>query len=118
MTETLEVMRALLGANRPRTWNLGYPAAVRERVRAWVARRRAEGATPSAIAAELGLSRHSVLVWSKPDAGTPALVPVEVVAEPSAPPTTPAAVVLVSPRGYRVEGLDVAAIGALLERLG
>lgn len=118
MTETLESMRALLGASRPRSWNLGYPPEVRERARAWIARRRAEGATPSAIATELGLSRHSILGWAKSRPDAPALVPVEVVAEASAPPHVPSAVVLVSPRGYRVEGLDVGAIGALLERLG
>lgn len=118
MTETLESMRALLGASRPRSWNLGYPPEVRERVRAWIARRRAEGATASSIATELGLSRHSVVGWAKSRPGVPGLVPVEVVAEPVASSHTGAPAVLVSPRGYRVEGLDVAAIGALLERLG
>jgi DNA invertase Pin-like site-specific DNA recombinase len=117
LTETLETMRAMLGANRPRSWNLGYPPAVRAKVRAWVARRRAEGMTPTAIAAELGLSRHSVLSWAKRDEVPRSLIPVEVLAETDAQAPS-AGAVLVSPRGYRVEGLDVGAIGALLERLG
>jgi hypothetical protein len=123
MSETLETMRALVKAHRPRTWNLGYPEAVRGRVGAYVAARRAAGMTPTAIAVELGLSRQSVLGWSRSDPNAPALVPVEVIADADGvacgPAASPAAVaVLVSPRGYRVEGLDLPAIGALLERLG
>lgn len=114
--ETLESMRALLKANRPRSWNLGYPPAVRTRVRAYVAARRAAGGTPTSIATELGLSRQSVMGWTAAEPGAAVFVPVEVVLDPR--PAAPPALVLVSPRGYRVEGLDVAAIGALLERLG
>lgn len=116
MPETQESMRALLGANRPRSWNLGYAPAVRARARAYIAERRAQGATPTAIARELGLSRHSVVGWTKAERGAGSLVPIEVVAEAGPVPGPP--LVLVSPRGYRVEGLDVAAVGALLERLG
>lgn len=123
MSESLETMRALVKAHRPRTWNLGYPDAVRTRVGAYVASRRAAGVTPTAIADELGLSRQSVVGWSRSEPTAPALLPVEVVADAdagvSAPVAlNPAVVVLVSPRGYRVEGLDLVAVGALLERLG
>lgn len=114
--ETLESMRALLKANRPRSWNLGYPPAVRARVRTYIAARRAAGGTPTAIATELGLSRQSVMGWTVGAASAPVFVPVEVVLEPHS--AAPPALVLVSPRGYRVEGLDAASIGALLERFG
>ena len=43
------------------------------------------------------------------------LVPVDVTA---ASETRPAALVVVSPGGYRVEGLDVATVSALLRTLG
>ena len=113
--ETLESVRALLKANRPRSWNLGYPPAVRSHVRAYIAARRAAGVTPTAIAAELGLSRQSVMGWTARDSGTALFVPVEVVVDPRATASAP---VLVSPQGYRVEGLDATAIASLLERLG
>ncbi len=115
--ETLESMRALLETNRPRSWNLGYPPAVRARVRAYIAARRATGNTPTAIAAELGLSRQSVMGWATEERGLATFVPVEVVLDPRQV-TAPPSLVLTSPRGYRVEGLDVAAMGVLLERLG
>lgn len=114
--ETLESMRALLKANRPRSWNLGYPPAVRARIRLYIAARRASGGTPTSIATELGLSRQSVMGWTAGEPSCPVFVPVEVVLDP--PAAAPPALVLVSPRGYRVEGLDATAIAALLERLG
>jgi hypothetical protein len=116
--ETLESMRALLRANRPRTWNLGYPLAVRERISGYITARRAGGDTPTAIARELGLSRQSVVGWTLDGSVPASFVPVEVVPEAADPSPGPPHLIFVSPRGYRVEGLDVAAIGALLERLG
>ena len=67
-------------------------------------------------AAELGLSRSSVLGWTARASAPAVFVPVEVVLDPR--PTPPPALALVSPRGYRVEGLDAATIAVLLERLG
>lgn len=130
--ESLESVRALLVTSRPASWNLGYPPAVRDRVAAYATARRAAGTGMSAIAAELGVSRHSVVSWSKPPAGEPprGLVPVEVTSEASMPAQRArlasmqlgadraALPVLVSPRGFRVEGLGLDALGALLERLG
>ena len=118
---TCAEVRGLLAARRPKSWNLGYPEAVRERVRAYAAGRRAAGATASLIADELGLSRHSVLAWTAPAPTPVRLRPVEVV--PDAPPapspaTAPATPFLISPRGYRVEGLDVAMLAALLAAVG
>lgn len=126
--ESFASIRALLVARRPKSWSLGYPPDVRQRTAAYVTARRAAGVRPEAIATELGISRHSVLAWSRAPEEVRRLemVPVVMAAEP---PTlagadsrpTPAAVpspVLVSPRGFRVEGLDVATLGALLERLG
>jgi hypothetical protein len=115
-------------ARRPKSWSLGYPPDVRQRTAAYVTARRAAGVRPDAIATELGISRHSVLAWSQApeEARHLALVPVVMAAEPPtlsgadsrpAPAGLPAPV-LVSPRGFRVEGLDVATLGALLERLG
>jgi transposase len=124
--ESLESVRALVEAGRPTAWSLGYPPAVRDRVAAYVRARRATGELPSRIAAELGLSRHSVVAWAKaaqteapPTRLVPVVVDLPAAASPGLP-TPPAApgLTLVSPRGFRVEGLTVDAAAALLGRLG
>jgi hypothetical protein len=125
--DTATDVRALLRANRPKAWAQGYPAAVRDRVCTYVAERRAVGATVGMVAAELGLSRHSVLAWTEARQTRGHLRPVEVVADPE-PPTgvapqasvarAPPLPVLISPNGYRVEGLDVGALAALLAVVG
>jgi transposase-like protein len=63
--DTAADVRALVHAKRPKAWAQGYPAAVRDRVCAYVAERRGVGATVGRVAAELGLSRHSVLAWTE-----------------------------------------------------
>ena len=133
--ESLKSIRALLLASRPKSWNLGYPQTCRDRVAAYADARRAAGVGIDGIASELGVSRHSVVAWSRSIPVAEAslqLVPVELVAEPPALERPPRrsflnvvadsagrpAGVLVSPRGFRVEGLGLEALGALLERLG
>ena len=84
--ESLESLRPVIEAGRPRRLSAGYPQEVRVRVAAYVAARRAEGRGIDALAEELGLSRHSILTWCKPTAvEVPArLVPVEVFADEGA----------------------------------
>lgn len=115
-------------ARRPKSGNLGYPADVRVRTAAHVTARRAAGARPDAIAAELGISRHGVLAWSRAPEELRRLDVAPVVVAADLPiasgldseraPAVLASLVLMSSRGFRVEGLDVATLGALLERLG
>lgn len=122
--DTATDVRALVHAKRPKAWAQGYPVAVRDRVCAYVAERRAVGATAGMVASELGLSRHSVVAWTKARQTRGRLRPVEVVADPE--PATgvapvalaPSFPVLISPKGYRVEGLDVDALAALLAVVG
>ena len=125
--DTAADVRALLRSNRPKAWAQGYPVAVRDRVCAYVAERRVVGATVGMVAAELGLSRHSVSAWTEARHARGRLRPVEVVADPEPPtgvapeaPVTlaPSLAVLISPKGYRVEGLDVNALAALLAVVG
>ncbi|MDI1289807.1 MAG: hypothetical protein PSX37_07665 [bacterium] len=135
--ESLKSLRARLLASRPESWNLGYPQACRDRVAAYAIARQSAGIGIDAIATELGISRHSVVAWSRSRSGSMVkaplqFVPVELAAEPPPPeqarrpsfvnvvaasPGRPVGV-LVTPRGFRVEGLDLDALGALLERLG
>ena len=122
--DTAADVRALVHAKRPKAWAQGYPAAVRDRVCAYVAERRVVGATVGMVAAELGLSRHSVLAWTEARQTRGHLRPVEVIADPEPPSgvapvaLAPSLPVLISPKGYRVEGLDVDALAALLAVVG
>jgi hypothetical protein len=120
--ETAASLRALLAAKRPRSWNLGYPEGVRARVRAYASRRLASGSTVNKISEELGLSRTSVRSWmAAPAAAAGGMRRVEVVPEATPAPIATdvgSGLVLVSPRGYRVEGLDVWAAARLLLAVG
>jgi hypothetical protein len=103
---------AALGA-RGRTSRI--PEPVRAQVLAYARRARAAGRSWGAIARTVGLSAGSLTKWSRTPAPARTLVPVAVVAAPAGPP---AALVVVSPGGYRVEGLDLPTATALLRALG
>lgn len=90
-----------------------YSAVVREAVAAFVRGELAGGGSMVAVAETLGLPINTVRRWSA-TAGSPSrLAPVEVVTD-----VAPAHPVLVTPCGHRVEGLSVAALAVLFERLG
>jgi len=132
MDDPATTLRELLQQQRPRTASLGWPATLRARVARHAATRRARGERWAAISRSLGVNRTTVRSWVEaldealdeaPTVG--AMVPV-IVGEPPAvlapppatEPTVDAKVVLVSPRGFRLEGLSVSAAVSALERLG
>jgi hypothetical protein len=88
-----------------------FPADLRARAGRWLAKRRAEGATVAELAEELRLAAGTVLRWSSDAKRSRALVPVEVV-------STERTVSVVSPSGFRLEGLSVSEAAALLQALG
>jgi len=90
------------------------PDSVRRRVVAYARRRRAAGDSWARIARLVGVSVGSLQNWSRTPPPARTLVPVDVTAVSE---TRPAALVVVSPGGYRVEGLDVATVSALLRTL-
>ncbi len=92
------------------------PDAVRAQVLAYTRRQRAAGRSWSRIAHTVGLSVGSLKNWSRTPPPARTLVPVEVA--PRAPEVPVAALVVVTPGGYRVEGLDLATASALLRALG
>jgi transposase len=105
---------------RERGQGLHLAPAVRAEAEAWAERRRAAGATFSAIADELGVSPESVRRWaakSMPPAPTTALVPVEIVAGKPELAQERRTLTVVAPGGYRVEGLTVDEAAALLRVL-
>ena len=81
----------------------------------WVAGRRACGASWSELAAALSIPAVTMQSWQASTSVSPApsLVPVEVVEDP--PSTT---VTLVSPTGWRIEGLPLALVAQLLRGPG
>lgn len=95
-----------------------YPAELKQQVVVWAQQRRAEGAAWPAVADELGLGLDTVRRWclaaKKSDGTARALVPVRVVARPTA--ARPATVVSLS--GWRIDGLTVAEAAEMLRALG
>lgn len=94
-----------------------FPPALRTRITAWVASRRTSGAPWSALASELGIPAATLQTWesASPAAVCPRLVPVEVAEAASAQPAT---VTLVSPTGWRLEGIPLSLVAQLLRGAG
>ena len=92
---------------------------LRERCERYAAARAAAGATQKVIAAELGVSAMSVQRWlrARPTAAATAMVPVRVVA-PRSTLESASRLVLTTPRGLRVDGLDLDALCTVIARLG
>jgi transposase-like protein len=107
--------RALAGLGR-RGRTTAIPDEVREVLVAYALKQRERGKSWAAIARALGVSSSGLIRWSRGAVSRcEGAVPVEVrVEEPSAD----AAVALVSPAGYRVEGLRVSEALAALRELG
>lgn len=74
-----------------------------------------EGISVQGLAEEFGISATSYSNWSKQFPPAPMMRPVEIL--PVLPPACPVSRVLISPQGYRVEGLAVAEIAQLLRLL-
>ena len=90
-----------------------YPRDLRERVVAWARGRQEAGASWESIKRELGQKFDTVRRWCAAVAKSRALVPVRVVATRSQ-----RTVSVVSPSGYRVDGLALSEAAALLRELG
>jgi hypothetical protein len=86
---------------------------LKQRIASWISTQRASGRSASEIAAELGISEGSVFRWSCA-MRTKAMVPVRVVADEVSEPSY----VVMSPSGFRVEGLSIQDAARLLRELG
>lgn len=105
---------------RRRVWALGprgpgsrVPEALRQEIVAYARERRGDGAGLKQIARETGITRETIRSWLRAPSLDRELVPVAIVPEIVAC----GGIAVVSPRGYRVEGLDVAGAAALLRML-
>lgn len=125
MVDNVEELRSLLQRTRQISRSDGYPAQVQQRVVAHAVERRAHGETWSTIADRVGLNRTTVRSWVvSASVGRDAVVSVVTLPEPAeavpgfAASATAGSPVLVSPRGWRLEGLTLSAAIEVLERLG
>jgi transposase-like protein len=93
-----------------------YPRELREEAVACARESLRSGKRVEAVAADLGVSGVTLARWL---ARSPGVRRVEVVAEPTAGamPQAAKSLVLVTPQGYRVEGLDLGMMAVLLESL-
>jgi transposase-like protein len=116
MGTSLQVARRALARLGDRGRTTAIPAEVREVLVAYALEQRERGKSWAAIAEALGVSSSGLIRWSRGAVvRCEGAVPVEVrVEEPSAD----AAVTLVSPAGYRIEGLGVSTALAVLRELG
>lgn len=110
----LRDLRHHLGAI-PRGRGRRFPAALRERITAWMVARRTRGAGWSELARELGVPAGTLQRWVAPRperAGQVALRPVAVTDEPARRTLT-----LMGPSGLRIEGVTIADVIAILRGL-
>jgi hypothetical protein len=119
--ESAASLRRVLEHHRPVPVTRGYPHEVRARVVAGVRRLIGEGRRIENLAPELGISRTCLAGWLRTvvvDGSSFAPVVVsEAGSLPAFAPTSMPAGVVISPGGYRVEGLDLEGIASLLRRL-
>jgi hypothetical protein len=111
--DEVEQVKAALAAHGPKQRGRKVPVPIREQVVAVMRRLCASGSTRTAVAERLEVSLESLRRWEQ--AMSRSLVAVEVVSEAS---RRSAGIVVTSPSGFRVEGLDVETAAALLRRLG
>ena len=112
------IARAAVAALGQRGRTSRIPDAVRAQVLGYARRERAVGRSLHRIARAVGVSAGSLTNWSRTPRPARRLVPVAVAARAPEPEPLAPSVVVVSPSGYRVEGLDLATATALLRALG
>jgi transposase-like protein len=116
MGTSLRVARRALAGLGKRGRTTAIPGEVREVLVACALEQRERGKSWAAIAEALGVSSSGLIRWSKRRiARCEGAVPVEVRVEA---PSNGSSVTLVSPAGYRVEGLGVSEAVAMLRELG
>lgn len=95
--------------------SIRYSPELRKRAIDFVMKRRAEGVSLRNAAGMLGVNVNSISRWMKPKKDVP-LKPVRVVEEQRTSSGCEK-LVLVTPQGFRIEGLDIKSLAALLQAL-
>jgi transposase len=122
MDNEIDLLREQLRRERPAHRQQGWPVELRRRIARHAVGRHDGGECWRSIGESLGLCRTTIRSWARALEEAPErteLVPVVVTPAPSPRPSrAPSRMVLVSPRGYRLEGMDLAMAVDALERLG
>ncbi|MGE3765572.1 MAG: hypothetical protein AB7L94_25170 [Kofleriaceae bacterium] len=94
-----------------------YPVGLKQRILSWVSRAVGDGMMESECARVLGVKSYRFVMWRReeaplampdvPASESLALVPIELTESPMLSTISTSGVTLVSPTGYRVEGLTV-----------
>ncbi len=123
--EALREARRVLEELGERGRTSRVPNGARRAVVAYVEMARSEGLSWRRVVEAVGVSETALRHWCEEDDAGEAieLLPVEVIGDEGAvpgagPPRSIGAATLVSPGGYRVEGLGVDQLAALLSRVG
>lgn len=121
MVDTAETLGAELRRSRPKVSGDGFPPELRERVGRWVSIQEASGIKLAVLAQQLGISTTTARSWARAaGSGTPpgsgqflpvVLRPAEASEAQCVGPT------LHTPQGYRVNGLDLNELIAVLRGL-
>jgi transposase len=114
MEEAARSFRERVAAFRGARRRCRYPNGLRQEALAFVDTARRGGMSFGDAAAALGVDRSVLSSW-RTGPRAPAMRAVEVVAAPVAP--SGASIVVHGPGGIRVEGLDLAALAALMRSL-
>jgi|SRR5829696_1194263 len=109
-----QAIRAELGQLEHRGRGRAYPEKLRKRMIAYVEARRAEGAATRDAGDELGMDWRTLLRWAP--CATSAGFEQVVVRDATA--TAAARLVVHTPGGLRIEGLDLGTLAELVRKLG
>ena len=112
MTTDYTELREAIARSRVGQTRWRCPAQLREKIVGFTQERRQEGVSVMRVARELGMSESGLNRWLPKADGR--LRPVRVVEEPS----DRGHLVLVTPGGYRLEGLSASCAADVLRRLG
>lgn len=111
MTRNATELREAITKSRTGKTRWRCPAPLREEIVGFIQERRAEGVSVNKIAAQLGMSESGIRRWLQKADGR--LRPIRVLEKASG-----SDLVLVSPGGYRLEGLSSTSAADVLRRLG
>ncbi len=120
MSDTVAALCAEIKRKAPHPRCQGFPSELRSRIGRWALARHAHGTSWGRLAIQLGISRYSMRIWARQaeeqSTSEDKFLPVIIRPEPLA--TEPSEhIVLHTPSGYRVTGLELETLIPLLRGL-
>ncbi len=113
MAKQIEELRVAITKSRVGQSRWRCPVPLRDEIVGYAKARRHSGASVLRIARELGVSETGLTRWLQIESGTLRRVRVQ-----ASSASTPTKLALITPGGYRLEGLSTSSAAELLRRLG